>query len=355
MASGTRKKASDELVAITRDLGDLLTAPEDVLGTAASTQVDSSAVDSPSATKNPNPKPVKKVKHPCGKCDAEVTGNSVSCNSCDSWFHYRCIEGMTNEYFDNCRKMAELNGYSPFLCKICRKVLTAVKKSMKELRDDMKIMADKIVVLELEKEALAQKMENIEIKADKANDRVVVVEKEVATGMEKAKEEVKNDVKSEMSLREERADRVVVYGLEETKDQDPEQWTEKEKKKVEGIFQHMGVQPQGEITVKFRAGKPREEGAKPRPLIVRLPDDETQLRFLSNAPKLSRVEEMKRIYIAPDLTPQQRDQDKKKEIELKEDAAKRTEAEKNGKIWIVVGARGQRRLVNVVPRDPQRQ
>ena len=359
MASGTRKKAADELGTLTRELGDILAISDDLLGAAAPAQaVLPPTIDSPSTAKHPNPKPPKKGKYPCGKCDADVTGNSVSCNSCDSWFHYGCIEGMTKEYFDNCRKMAELNGYSPFLCKICRKVLTAVKKSMKELRDDLKGMADRIMVLELEKEALAQKVEKIELKADKANDRVVGVEKEVATGMQKAKEEVRNDVNSEMLNREERVDRVVVYGLEETKEEDLEQWTAKEKKKVEDIFRNMGVQPQGEIMVKYRAGRPREEGAKPRPLIVKLSDDETRLRFLSNAPKLSRIEATRHIFLAPDLTPQQREEDRKKENELKEEAAKKTEAEKNGggeKTWIVVGVRGRRRVAEAFQRDRRRQ
>ena len=39
-------------------------------------------------------------------------------------------------------------------------------------------------------------------------------------------------------------------------------------------------------------------------------------------------------------------------VNEQEDAAKRQEAEKNGKIWIVVGARGRRRVVDVVPREP---
>ena len=353
--ANTRKKAADELSNITRELGDILTGPVDPLGAPATEQSASlPSTDSPSTTKGAKP---KKTKYPCGKCDAEVTGNSVCCNSCDTWYHYNCIEGMNKEYFDNLRKMYDLQGYSAFLCKICRKVLTAMKKSMKEIRDEMKVMADKIVVLELEKEALAQKVEKIEMKADRVNDRVVGVEKEVATGMEKAKEEVRNDVKSELALREERVDRVALYGLEETKEDDSEQWKAKEKKKVEDVFRHMGVQPEGDIIVKFRAGRECEAGAKPRPLIVQLTDDETRVSLLRNAPKLARVEETKRIYVAPDLTPQQREEERKKEVELKEKAAKKTEEVKNGggtRKYVVVGARG-RRIIDVEDRELPRQ
>ena len=66
---------------------------------------------------------------------------------------------MNKDYFDNCKKGFELNGYSAFLCKVCRKVLTAVKKSMKEIKDELKEVKDELVVLKLEKETLAQKQE----------------------------------------------------------------------------------------------------------------------------------------------------------------------------------------------------
>ena len=219
-------------------------------------------------------------------------------------------------------------------------------------------MANKIVVLELEKETLALKLEKIETKADKVNARVGGVEKEVATGMEKAKEEVKKDVRTEMAEREVNASNVVLYGLDETKEADPVQWRAKEQKKVEEIFQKMGVEVQGEVVVKHRAGRPREEGAKPRPIVVKVADDETRVNIFRNAPRLSRMDETRRVYIAPDLTPHQREEDRKAEAKLKDEATKRTDEEKNGggeRRWVVVGARGRRRVVEADERLQRRQ
>ena len=68
--------------------------------------------------------------------------------------------------------------------------------------------------------------------------------------MEKAKEEVKNDVRTEMAEREANASNVVLYGLDETKEADPVQWRAKEQKKVEEILQKMGVEVQGEVVIK---------------------------------------------------------------------------------------------------------
>ena len=103
--------------------------------------------------------------------------------------------------------------------------------------------------------------------------------------------------------------------------------------------------------VKFRAGKKREEGEKPRPVIVNVVDDETRVNIFRNAPRLSRMDETRRIYIAPDLTWQQREEERKREVALKAETAKKTEDQKNeggGKWFKVVGARGRRRIIEVV-------
>ena len=64
-----------------------------------------------------------------------------------------------------------------------------------------------------------------------------------------------------------------------------------------------------EVDVKFRAGKKREDGT-PRPLIVRFREEEKKERALNEARKLKRTEEWKTVFLAPDLTPKQREEDK---------------------------------------------
>ena len=320
---------------------------DDVVDSDSLLTVEDSASSAITPTAQKGTKAAKKVKYPCGKCDGEVTCG-VSCNSCDVWFHDKCVDGMTKEYFDNCRKGFELWGHSSFLCKICRKVFNVMNKSLRDMRGDLKTMEDRIMVLEQEKEVLAQKLEKLEKGAEKVTERVEGVEKEVVTGMERAKEEVKNDVKTEMSLREENSSNICIYGLDESKEEDAEKWRECETKKVIDVAERMGVQVNGDIIVKFRAGRQREEGARPRPLVVKVMDDETRSKIFQNAPRLSRDEQTRRIFISPDLTPQQREEDQKAELARKDDAAKRTEDAKNeGKRvkFLVVGARGRRRVV----------
>lgn len=294
-------------------------------------------------------KATKKPKYPCGKCDLEVSCG-VACNSCDVWFHDKCVDGMTREYFDNCKKAQELFGFTAFLCKICKKVFNILNKALKDVKSDLKSMEDRVMVLEQEKEVLAQKLEKIEKGTEVVTVRVEEVVKEVATGMEKAKEEVKKDVKTEMSNRDEKSSNIVIYGMEETKEEDEEKWRDGELKKLTEISEQIGlhVDSKAAFKIMFRAGKPREEGAKPRPLIVKVMDDETRVRIHQNAPRLSRADKFRRVFISPDLTVQQRDQDREAEAARKEEAATKTNQAKNeGRRvkYVVVGARGRRRVV----------
>ena len=112
---------------------------------------------------------------------------------------------------------------------------------------------------------------------------------------------------------------------------------------------HIGVELKCAIEIKYRAGKKNEGAeAKPRPLIVRIVDEETREKVLRDARKLRNVEGWNRVFVSPDLTWQQREEGKKIEKKLKEEAEKKTEeAVKDGKKgkFIVVGPRGRRRTV----------
>ena len=120
-------------------------------------------------------------------------------------------------------------------------------------------------MLKLEKAALAQKLEVMERGAVKVMERVDGVEKEVATGMEKAKEEVKKDVKTEMLQREEQSCNIVIYGLEETMEDEADKWREGKTDKVAELVGKIGVQIEGKVAVKFQTEKRHEVGEKLRP------------------------------------------------------------------------------------------
>ena len=291
----------------------------------------------------------KKKKYPCGKCDEEVpsTVKSLQCQSCEHWYHISCIPGMNTEFFENCRMALEVCGYSAFLCQICRKVAAKFKRAMKDLEVELDKLKDRVMVLELEKETLAQKVENMEMRTTKVKEGLEGVEREVVSGMEKAKEEVKKDVNREMKEREERSQNLVLYGLEEPAAESMEERTKADAEKVKEVMTVIGVEAEAEV--KFRAGKKGEgESPRPRPLIITVKDDECRMKILRDARNLARSSHLKKVYVATDMTWAQREEARKMEKDLREEAERKTEEArkdgKNGK-FVVVGPRGRRRMI----------
>ena len=226
-----------------------------------------------------------------------------------------------------------------------------MSKSMKELKEEVERLEQRIVAMEKERDQVTRRVSEVEVRTEKVKTDLEGMEKEVTNGMEKAKEEVKKEVRTEMKDQEERSENVVIYGLAESGD-NTERGKEAEEKKVKDMAKEVGVDlSQGEFEVRFRAGKKREEeGAKPRPLIVKISSGEKRERIRRNARLLSRSEEWKSVFISEDLTWQQREEARKQEKECREEADKKTEAAKNegkqGK-FRVVGPRGRRRVVYV--------
>ena len=218
---------------------------------------------------------------------------------------------MTKEYFDNCDKACQLSGYTAFLCKLCRKVMVKVNKRMKEMETEIVALKNRLLVLELEKETVAQRMEKVEMQAERVKEGLTEVEKEVVSGMEKAKEVVKTEVKNDLKEREERSGNIVIYGLPELKEKEEEKRNEEDKKSMEELLRKIEVETSGPFEVKFRAGKKNDENEKPRPLIVRFEKDEMRERIMNNARKLSKKEGWKKVFIAPDLTREQREEARK--------------------------------------------
>ena len=256
---------------------------------------------------------------------------------------------MTPEFLECIDKMNQMNGSgSAFLCAICRKLVGKINHSLQDMERRIVAMEQRLKSTELELEAMKEKTGKAVEKTEQVKKMVVVMEKEVEAGMEKAAKEVKEAVRTEMTERKEKAVNVVVYGMAEAATDDIRERKDHDAKKTTEMLAAIEVEKDGEIEVMFRAGKKREDG-KPRPMIVRVSSDETREKILLNARKMARKEEWRSVYVAPDLTWQQREEARKKEKEMQDEAAKKMEEAKNeGKTgkFVVIGQRGRnRRLV----------
>ena len=91
-----------------------------------------------------------KKKNPCGHCKDECkTRTAVTCGFCETWFHCKCVDGMTPEFIDTCDKMLKLGGGSAFLCVICCKLAGKINKSFREAK--MADMEVRLKAAELER------------------------------------------------------------------------------------------------------------------------------------------------------------------------------------------------------------
>ena len=294
--------------------------------------------------------PPKSVKHPCGVCSkTTVQTKALSCAICEFWFHCDCVEGMTEEFFESCGQAFATWGYSAFFCKCCRKATAKMTKTMKELKEEIDKLEKRIATMEKEREQVTKRVDDVEERAERMKAGLEGMEREVTSGMEKAKEEVKKEVHTEMKEQEERSENLVIYGLKERNEEEAASRMEAEKGKVLEMAGEVGVElTTEEVEVKFRAGKKPEEGARPRPLIVKVKNEEKRERIRKNARLLSRTEEWKTVFISEDLTWQQREEARKQEKSLREEADRKTEeAKKEGKKgkFRIVGPRGRRRMV----------
>ena len=304
--------------------------------------------DSPLAGRQTR-RPLKK-KNPCGHCKEEcATGTSVPCGFCEVSFHGKCIDGLSDAFLEMCDRNNKMYGGSMFLCMCCRKLTGKVNKTFKEYDIKMAKYEERLKILDLENKVLQEKVGRLEGKTEQATEGIVRMEKGIETEIEKAKEELGSELKE----REERSENVVLYGIEESGENDKEKAKEEDEVKVHQMALAMGVEVKGVIERKFRAGKKDESKGKGRPMIVKIEDEETRTKILANARRLSRDANWRNVYVSHDMTFKQREEARKEEVRLKAEAEAKNESEKDaGKLgkWIVVGQRGRRRIVFSEPR-----
>ena len=218
-----------------------------------------------------------------------------------------------------------------------------MNKTMQEYDARFLKFEQSLEILQLENKVLAEKVEKLEGRTEKATEGIVRMETEIERGMEKAKEEMN----AEMKEREERSENVVLYGVPESETEDVGKMKEEDEKKVKEMAEAIGVEVKGSIERKFRAGKKDGTRGKGRPMVVRIEDEETRTKILENAKKLKRNDAWRTVFVSHELTFKQREEAKKEESRLKEEAEEKTEQAKNegrnGK-YILVGQRGRRWL-----------
>jgi hypothetical protein len=210
-------------------------------------------------------------------------------------------------------------------------VLNNNRKEWKDLSTRVK------KVEEADKEISTNKEQSVlkEFEEMKISFKGIVKEQELEKETElKNKDKELQQKMYEVMEREKRRNNLIIRGIKESKDCD-------EKKEVEKILDTLVQEVRIEYEIVGRIGRieKEQEGKenRSRPLRIRIEHLDQKRRLLSRGKKLKEAEEveMRRVYLAPDLTRMQQDEDKKlrdKLKELRDIESRKEKGEKNVKI-----------------------
>jgi len=310
----------------------------------------------------------KESRKECNECGEDIVKEKVECEVCERWFHLKCAGVATGTY-----KALVLDKALHWYCVGCsrgvvntwKKLQEKQEKMEKEVADlkvevkGMKDLFSKFGKMEVVLENNKREWKDLSIRVKKAEeaDKEILTKKEQKVlkeiedmkisfkGIVKEQEldkekELKNKDKElqqkmyEVMEREKRRYNLIIRGIKESKSCD-------EKVEVERILDTLVPEARIEYKIVGRIGRTEIESEgkenRSRPLRIRIEDIDQKRRLLSRGKKLKEAEEveLRRVYLAPDLTRMQQDEDKKlrdKLKELRDIESKKEKGKKNVKI-----------------------
>lgn len=266
----------------------------------------------------------------CGKCKVEVKkkDNAIMCDLCKKWFHAGCGKCSLSLY-----KVLKEEEDQLWFCPACKPNMVQACAEVKRLREENTMMKKQMQELREKYDELTENFKKSEegwkLKEEGLVNKAV---KEAVVKMEKLLDKSERQ-REEKEDRERRRKNLIVFNMPES---DKQLGKDREKEDVERcdlVFNNI-LQVEGcKIEKVFRLGK-KQEG-KIRPTLVKLEEEHSKWHIISKAKNLKQEEDevIKRLIIALDMTPQQREEDFKLRQELRR---KREEGEscyiKKGKI-----------------------
>ena len=283
----------------------------------------------------------------CLKCflECEEYHKALQYYLCEKWFHNECV-GIADKAYHAINK---LENNIQWVCLSCEKEKDnlkienlSLKKNIAELKNDNKILNN----------ACKEVKKNLDnLKIDIKNDVLKEIREEINlhrnaeqnTGRSNdnalnLREEIVKAIKEEEE-RKERKCNLVIYNLEESKKQSGKDRDLEDLEKIKDVFKNNMKVENFQIVKSFRMGRKVNsdsvEGARSRPILIKLSDEAEKWNLLKNAKELRDAEGWKRkIGISLDLCKEDREKDKKLRAELKQkrDSGERNWYIKNGKL-----------------------
>jgi hypothetical protein len=297
-----------------------------------------------SSTNNSKRKPRNQNKppeFPCLCCGENCNKNqqSVRCIMCQLWAHRDCLK-MPDNTFKHLDEQAK-EGTAFWVCRPCQSFGQRVQHQFAENNKRHDTTEKRV-------EANSRRIAETEKEMDKLKEALRKMEEKIG----KDQGEREDNLCDEMQEREVRRMNLIIHGVDEPNDvRGNREKIEKDKERCEKIFTAMKARTRKE-DIRFcrRIG---ERGDDPRPMVIGLENEEEKRHLLGRAREL-RNTKYSDISIVPDLTRKQRNREARMKDEAEEKNKELTEEEKSKNIkWMVVGRRGEKRIIKGVERDQQ--
>lgn len=246
-------------------------------------------------------------------CNKEVSreDQAIICNKCDQWTHRTCA-GITQTDYKSLTKSTKYENNIMWFCDTCLPVVTNIirgatptsparttvktSKHDKSLTDMTKKLDDVIKGFKRVEESLLNKETNME----------TLIEEKVAMFLEEKKE------------REDRECNLIFHNLPESTSEIIDDRKTHDADEVTATLEAIDIDDV-DIFKPIRLGKKDTSNTRPRLLKITVSSGATKRQVLKNARKLRECDNdaMKKVYITPDLTYQERCQNRKLRQDLK--------------------------------------
>lgn len=283
----------------------------------------------------------------CIECKVGVKENekagSVRCSQCDRWCHVGCTN-LVPEALKNIWDTYDATGHHWWACEGCTKAYMSLTKRMMAYERDMAELRKEVA----DTTAMATAANS---KVDEVVKEVEEVKKSRKDDMAATIDEATKRMSAELRERESRKDNIVVYGLNEP----PFDVKGKDRKEIDTVsiqdlLDDMKVEASAKSDVKFsyRIGELMNNvHEKPRPLCVGFRSQTVKDNVFKAATNLSKSKDFYRVSIVPDLTVQQREEDKELMKECDRKNANLSEEDQGNWIFRCVGMKGTRTIARM--------
>ena len=291
---------------------------------------------------------VVEQKEECGECKKEVKSQDqgVACDLCGVWFHDKC--GNISQELYQClmsdskdKKGTGLHWFCVDCNRVAKKILTSLG-GLQERQDELE---GELVKVRKEINTMSKVLEGNQKIIEELRKTVDKTYAEVLEGVKQDVKEIKGDLQTvqgrsyadslitgkgqevdgvkpqdnkqrrnmqeqvfEAMEREKRRLNIVIMGVKEGTE-------DKDKEMVMELMKVLGLEDADEVQVMGRIGK---VGVKPRLIRIKLVNWENRRKVMLRAKQLKDSLGFEHVYICPDLTRKQQEEDKKLRDQVKE-------------------------------------